>query len=143
MLFFVALSGDFIGDALHYIFGRWFYKHIIFRYEKRFKKMGEAVEKAIEYLRENPGKTILFGKWTHVANFPILIAAGAAKISLTKFFGYCMLGTTPKIMILILIGYAFGSAYEQIDIYMGKISSFLFIFVGIIVIFLYGNWLKK
>jgi hypothetical protein len=26
---------------------------------------------------------------------------------------------------------------------MGKISSFLFIFVGIIVIFLYGNWLKK
>lgn len=125
-LFFVALSGDMVGDFLHYVFGRWFYGHVLVKYEKRFRKIGDIVETGVSFVRENPGKTIVFGKWTQAAGSAVLIGAGAARIPLSKFFGYCVIGTAPKLVVLIAFGYAFGSAYARIDTYIGKISLLVF-----------------
>lgn len=145
-LFLVVVLGDIVGDIIHYAFGRWLYAYVLVHYEKRFRKMGEAVENIIGYLRENPGKTILFGKWSHVANFPILIASWAARLPLLQFFGYCMLGTIPKIIVLIIIGYTSGSAYAQIDSYMGKVFFFVFLLIVAIGVFFYlrnsAKWTK-
>lgn len=90
ILFLVALSGDMIGDSMYYLFGRWFYEHILVRYENYFQRTGALVEEAIGYLREHPGKAIIFGKWTQVAGFAILIGSGAAKVPFRRFLVYCI-----------------------------------------------------
>ncbi|MFZ3233425.1 MAG: hypothetical protein WA194_08105 [Patescibacteria group bacterium] len=74
-LFAVALSGDMIGDFLHYAFGRWLYEYVLVRFEKRFRETGKMVEDAVSYLGKNPGKTIVFGKWTQAGGFAVLIGA--------------------------------------------------------------------
>ena len=116
---------------------------MLVRYQERFKKTGEAVEGVIEYVKENPGRAVLFGKWTHVAGFAILIASGAARVPLLKFFGYCILGTTPKLILFIILGYVFGSAYMQIDTYLGKVSFILFVALGIFATYFIYNRRKK
>ena len=74
-LFVVALSGDLVGDFLHYAFGRWMYQYALSRSKNGFGKTGKMIANTVTYLKENPGKTIMFGKWTHAAGFAVLIGA--------------------------------------------------------------------
>ena len=141
ILYFIALAGDFVGDFLHYAFGRWFWKRTAEPIQEVAMPLVEEVEhnhsfiaKTIGYIGENTGKAIVFAKWTHVACFAVLLGAGAAKVPLPKFFWYCFLGTAPKLVILILIGYTFGSAYNQIYAYIGTGSAIMFAIFSVMAI---------
>ena len=69
----------------------------------------------IGHFEEKGGRTLLFGKLTHVAGLPILVAAGAARMPYPIFLGYNFLGTLPKTAVFAALGWCFGSAWQRID----------------------------
>jgi membrane protein DedA with SNARE-associated domain len=62
-------------------------------------------------IRTRAGAMLLFGKLTHSAGFAVLLAAGAARVDLRRFLAFNLLGTLPKVLVLVLLGYWFGRLY--------------------------------
>ena len=130
--FVVLVAGDLTGDFLYYLLGRFG------RHSRWIKKLGVFVgynEKSEHYLEEHfkkhKGKTFMLGKLAHGVGTTVLVAAGIAQVSIPEFLWWNLLGTIPKTLILLLIGYYAGSSYVQIDKYL---SSFAAVTVGIVVV---------
>ena len=116
IIYAISVLGDLLGDLLYYSVGRWGSGYL----RKRGRFMGVSlahVEKIETHFADHAGKTLTFGKLTHAVGAAILIAAGMAKIPLKKFLWLNFLGTLPKVLIFVLVGYYFGQAYQQIDHY--------------------------
>ncbi|MFH1192739.1 MAG: DedA family protein [Candidatus Jorgensenbacteria bacterium] len=128
IVYFVAVAGDLIGDILYYAAGRWGGNRIVAR-GHFFNIKAERLETLERHFETHAGKTLLFGKWTQSIGAPILLAAGMARVPFKKYLWFNMLGTLPKVLILVLIGYHFGRAYEQIDKYLGYAVTSIFIVV--------------
>ena len=130
MVYGVVVAADLVGDLLYYALGRFGKKSVLDRWGKY---VGLHVERLVAMERHfhsaHGGKTILFGKLTHSVGFMVLMAAGAAKMPLKKFFWYNFWGTLPKSLLFTLIGYFFGYAYNQVNSYIEKVSLILFIIV--------------
>ena len=89
----------------------------------------EHIQKIKSHFNNNFGKTILFGKWTHSVGAPILIVSGMARVSLKKFLGYNLIGTIPKTMLFLAIGYYFGQSYVKVNMYFGYVTVALFFII--------------
>ena len=125
-LYILAVLGDLVGDLIHYAIGHFS--------KKRFTRTGtlfgiskEKILKVESHFGDHGGKTIFFGKISHSLGFVILVAAGLVGMPLGEFLFYNLLGTLPKSLVLIGIGYYFGSAYQSIDSYITYIGMGLFI----------------
>ncbi|MFH0852449.1 MAG: DedA family protein [bacterium] len=121
LIYVLAVVGDVVGDILYYALGRWGSKRI-FRRGSFLGIKAEQLKKVEIHFDVHAGKTLLFGKWTHSVGAIILTAAGMAKMPLNKFVFYNTIGTIPKALALMLIGYYFGRAYQEIDKYFGYAS---------------------
>jgi membrane protein DedA with SNARE-associated domain len=75
------------------------------------------MEKFEKLFKNNAKKTLLFGKWGHAFGFPILISAGIVKENFQEFLWVSVVGTIPKTLFLLAIGFYFGAAYQNIDRY--------------------------
>ena len=127
-VYLVCIGGDLVGDALLYALGRFGAGRLPARLT-RWLGMTEARKLALSaHFNERGGRTILFGKWTHSAGAPILIAAGMAHMPFGSYLWFNLLGTVPKTLALVLIGYYFGAAYAVIDAYIYR-GSLLLLFV--------------
>lgn len=118
----VALFGDLTGDTFLYGVGmyvRYLERFAFFRWlgitEARISKLEERFHK-------NAGKMLLIGKFTHTIGAASLLASGASHYSYKKFLWYNSLGTLPKSLILIIVGFYFGQAYQSIDHYLKNIG---------------------
>ena len=133
----LAVAGDIIGDVIYYGLGRWGNKF----FSKRESFLGIRVERARKFearFHANAGKVLLLGKWTQSIGAPILFAAGMARMPLNTFLFFNTLGSLPKTLLLVVLGYYSGEAYKQISTYIeyaGYIA-FLFIIVGFLVSFI-------
>lgn len=123
----VCVAGDLIGDALLYLVGRYGAGRLPVAITQRLG-MTEARKLAMtQHFTAKGGRTLMFAKITHSAGLPILIASGMAKMNVTLYMWYNLLGTLPKTAVLVLIGYYFGAAYGLIDAYIYRISLVVFI----------------
>lgn len=132
IIFLLSLLGDLVGDFLHFGIGRFINKGFlrnskIFGIKKGFKK----IEK---HMKKHLGKTIFFAKFTPPLATPALLLAGAGKVSLKRFVIISLLATLPRTILLIIIGYFFGSAYSNIARYIGA-WQYLIILAAIFIIF--------
>ena len=136
MNFFVAwavvILGDIVGDLLFYGFGRYGGRRFFDKYGHYFGITADRVIKAEKFFDKHSGKTLLFGKWTHSLGMVILVAAGATRTNLSKFILYNLIGTIPKSLAFMIIGFYFGSLYGRIDNY---ITYFSIIMVAVVVLF--------
>ncbi len=140
VVYVVAFLGDITGDVIYYLIGRWGKKRII----NNGKFLGiklKNIEKIEEHFKNHSGKTLLFGKLTHSVGAPILIAAGMAKIKISKFIVYNVVGSIPKTLVFLLIGYYFGSAYNKIDKYFGYFSILMLVIIILAVVIYF--YIKK
>jgi membrane protein DedA with SNARE-associated domain len=153
----IVVLGDLIGDVLYYAVGRgaaarWAAKRRLT--ERRAAEPGAAgpgttvrrgtrpeanrgsrwaarVRQRVEVLapriRTRAGAMLLFGKLTHSAGFAVLLAAGAAHVELRRFLAFNLLGTLPKSLVLVLLGYWFGKLYGslQSDLRIAGVLTFL------------------
>lgn len=137
LAYFFLVLGDWVGDGLHYLLGRYYsnanwFKKIggIFGYDKSKE---EIIEK---HFQNHPGKTVLLAKVSHGVGGLIQIVAGMSKMNFYEFMKFSLYGTLPKTFILILIGYYLGNSYEQINQYMDRIA-FVVLASAIIVLIYY------
>lgn len=133
LVYAVAVSGDLIGDLLFYGVGRSDRLASLVSRSTFIERRRRQVEVLIGRFRAHAGGTLLFGKLTHAAGFLVLLAAGAARVPITTFLWYNLLGTLPKAAVFVMIGYFAGAAYAQINAYLGILSllSFPLICLGI------------
>lgn len=69
----------------------------------------------IRGMRRHATRLMVLGKLTHAAGFAVLIAAGAARVSLTQFLVVNLLASVPKTLAFFALGYAFATAQERIS----------------------------
>ncbi len=121
--FLLLVLGDWIGDGLHYLLGRYYSRATWFIRMGKFFGYDESKEKIVEeHFRKHPGKTVFLAKFSHGVGGLIQIVAGMAKMNFWKFMEYSLYGALPKTMILVLIGYYLGSSYEKIDKYLNNVA---------------------
>src|SRR6266498_108866 len=114
----VVVAADLVGDSIYYAFGRWGGRRFIDRWGHYFGATAERVEKLEGHFHRHQGKTLVIGKLSHAVVIVILLAAGVARVPYGKFVWYNFIGTLPKSLLFLLIGYYFGRSYEQFNAYL-------------------------
>ncbi|HEX4534343.1 MAG TPA: DedA family protein [Rhizomicrobium sp.] len=133
----VVVTGDLAGDLLYYAAGRFGRTHLLERFDRVTGLTPERLAWLDTYFERHGAKAIIFAKYTQTG-FIALPASGAARMPMPTFLFYNLVGTLPKALALVLIGYFFGQAYNQIDSYFEKIS--LLIFLGVCIFGAYIFW---
>lgn len=118
IVFVVLMLGDWVGDTLYYSIGRFGGRPFIRHFGKYFRMDEKKLLAGEEYFKRHGGKTLLIGK-TQAMGGIILAAAGAMKMPYVRFMLYNIIGSLPKCVIFIIIGYYFGAAYDLINQYLG------------------------
>ena len=118
----VVVLADLVGDTICYLLGRFGHAVILKRWGSRFGFDQMRLSMLEEHFRLSGGKTLLIGKLTHSAGFMILLAAGASKMPFGTFILYNFIGTIPKSLFFLVIGYTLGYAYKDIDVYISEAS---------------------
>ena len=111
----LVVVADVIGDIFMYAQGRWGGKPIVEKWGRFFGIKPTLITRIEEHFKKHPGKTLVLGKISHFFGGPILIAAGMARMPLSAFIWFNVLGTMPKSLILLLVGFYFGAAYTTLD----------------------------
>lgn len=130
----VIVAGDIAGDFFLYAIGRWGRTKSIARWTKYIGVTEERLEHLEKHFDKHSGKTLIIGKLSHVVGAAPLIGAGAVRMSFSKFFWFNLIATIPKSMILLLIGFYFGSSYARISHYFDLTAIFMIVLAIILII---------
>lgn len=118
----VVVLGDLVGDVVLYLVGRHGMGRLRPRWRSRLGLNDGRVAALTDHFGQRGGRTLVFGKLTHSAGAAILLAAGAARMPFGLFLFYNFLATLPKSAAFLALGYLFGAAYAQIDVWIFRVS---------------------
>ncbi len=141
-LFILFLLGDFTGDVLYYGIGRYGGIPIVKKLERFLKIKQSDMENMSHHFNKNDIKLLLLGKAQPLGSL-VLMTAGFIRMNFARFIIINVLSSVPKVILFLLIGYYFGSAYATIDGYMQKIGIVLSLLVVIGIIIYFFNLRKK
>jgi len=133
--FAVLAIGDLVGDSLYYAIGRWGRNQFIERWGKYIGVTPSRLIRVEEHFKRHSGKTLLLGKLTQGIGGLILVAAGAADMPYGKFLWFNTLGTIPKTLTLLVIGFFFGQAYVELNRYLDYTTWGMVILALLLVLF--------
>jgi membrane protein DedA with SNARE-associated domain len=131
--YLTIISGDVAGDILYYSAGRWWLKSVLSKVFSFFKVDKNKVLKLETTIKKHKGKVLFFGKLSHAIGGLILFAAGIAKIPFNEFVGFNLLATLPKSLILLGVGYFFGSTISNFGKYVNITVFALFVFTLLLI----------
>jgi len=129
----IVLLGDFLGDTLLYLTGRFGNKIFSSKFGKKLGINQEKMENARIAFNIHRKKTIILSKIFHGIGIVGLMAAGTAKIPFFKFIRVCLLTSVIQAGILLFVGIFFGHAYLQLNKYLDYFAA-ITIILGILVI---------
>lgn len=118
----VVIAADLLGDFAFYALGRGGLARLPLRWRTRLGLNADRLARLAGHFEVKGGRTLLLGKLTHSFGFAVLVAAGAARMPLLTFFWFNLLGTVPKSLAFVGIGYGFGAAYARIDDWIARAS---------------------
>jgi membrane protein DedA with SNARE-associated domain len=145
----VVVTGDLGGDILYYFAGRWWLKSAFNKIISFFHIGTKRVEKTEEALRKHKGEVLFFGKLSHVVGIFILFIAGHAEIPFGDYVWFNFLATLPKSLILLAVGYYFGSSItsfrRSLDFTVLGLFIFTLILIGLYyaITYLAGRFITK
>jgi membrane protein DedA with SNARE-associated domain len=114
----VILLGDLVGDSILYGLGYYGRKKLVDRWGRLLRITNGRIETLEHHFEKHAGKTLTIGKLSHGIGAVVLLTAGMAKVPFSRFIWYNLIATLPKSLILLLIGFYFGSAYTKINTYL-------------------------
>jgi membrane protein DedA with SNARE-associated domain len=120
-VFAVVSAGDLFGDILYYALGRLGTINALAGLRRALGITTERLAQMKQYIERHGAKILLFAKFTQTGILA-LPASGAARMPFGQFLWINILGTLPKSLVLVLVGFFFGYAYERIDGYFAKAS---------------------
>ncbi|MEQ1499947.1 MAG: VTT domain-containing protein [Parcubacteria group bacterium] len=119
VVYMMLVLADTLGDLMYYSIGR-FWRHS--DWLKKHANFFGYSEKSEEYLQnhfsKHKAKTFLLAKISHGLGSSVQIASGIAKVNYKEFLLWSVVGTVPKVLVLLILGYYVGSSYENIDNYL-------------------------
>lgn len=122
----IVVAADLFGDLLYYGIGRLGQMGPSAGVRRLLGITNERLARSARYIERHGAKILLFAKYTQTGFFA-LPASGAARMPVGRFLWYNALGTIPKSLALVLVGYFFGYAYNCIDDYFMKASLIVFV----------------
>lgn len=123
----VVILADLLGDFIAYSLGRWGLARLPEGWRRKLGLRPARMKGLAGYFADKGGRTLLLGKLTHSMGFPVLVAAGTARMRIDQFLWYNFLGTVPKSLFFVAIGYSFGSVYTRVDHWIGRGSLILLV----------------
>lgn len=127
----VVILADLAGDFAFYALGRWGLAVLPTGWLNRIGLGADQLSRLSGHFEARGGRTLLFGKLTHSVGFAVLAAAGMVRMPPLRFFWFNLLGTVPKSLVFVALGYGFGAAYARIDDWIARASIIL---LGLIVV---------
>lgn len=131
--YLTVISGDLAGDVLYYSAGRWWLNSMVNKVFSFFKVDIKKIERLEKTIKKHKGKVLFFGKLSHAIGGVILFAAGIVKLPFNEFFAFNLLATLPKSLILLGVGYFFGSTVSNFGKYLNITVLALFVFTILLV----------
>ncbi len=114
----VIVLGDLTGDILYYWLGRLAHHPKIVGVRNWFGLNDQRIAWISQRFEHVSGRALLLGKTLHGLGGAVLVAAGLADMPFGEFIWYNILGTLPKTLVFLLLGFFFGAAYEMINHYL-------------------------
>jgi len=135
--FVVVTIGDFIGDSVYYLIGKYGKETFIRKYGKYIGITLEREVRIENYFAQHANQTLLIGKFAHGIGSLVLVAAGLASVSYKKLLAFNGPTTAIKSLLLLLLGFYFGQIYLRLNAFLNYISLFLFaVFIFLYVVIL-------
>ncbi len=122
-----AVSGDTVGYLVGRRWGRRLLDHSIGRVVRR-----EHLDRAERYLAEHGGRSVLLGRWTAALRALIPGLAGMSGVHYATFALYNFLGGSLWATTFVLLGYASGEGWRQVES-VAKRASLLLLVVVVVV----------
>jgi len=110
----IIILGDMIGDTILYSIGRWGMV-LLQRHGYRIGITTDKLDKASELFGEHHRKAVYLSKIAMAIGIVGLVAAGCLRVNYWHYMRICITVTFIRSVILIVIGYFFGSAYKEIE----------------------------
>lgn len=132
----IVVFGDICSDIFYYSLGSRG-SGLIHTKWARFIGLKSARLKTIERLYANHGgKILIVAKLTNALSLAAVVAAGLIKMPFRRFISFCIVAAIPKALILLLIGYYFGSAYADVS----RLIQYTFLGATLAILLLLGGW---
>jgi len=144
-IFILGVSGDLVGDLGLYYIGYSGGRKILEKAEK-FLRISDSTLKTIENkFHQNSSRIIFYVKSTTGLCAITFILAGTLRMKLSKFIKYSFLGGLVWTSILVLLGYFFGYAAEQISQYIkyAGVAIFATAILAMVIIIFYKKYESK
>ncbi|KEO56069.1 DedA family protein [Thioclava pacifica] len=125
----IVILADVVGDVGLYSLGRWGLNRMPKRWRDKLGLNRARLVSAGRHFQNKGVKTLLFGKWTHSAGAPVLVAAGIARMNIWLFTLTNLIATIPKSLAFVALGYWLGSYYGKIDSWLTKGSLILLVLI--------------
>lgn len=114
-VFGVLVLADLAGDLGLYWIGRQGRAGLALPWLARFGVTRRRLASALRAFRRNGGRLVVIGKLTHSAGFAVLLAAGMARMPLTRFVMLNTLATLPKTGLCVAFGWWFGAVTDRVS----------------------------
>ena len=136
--YLILLTGDLIADFFWYSLGYFGAKKFIWKYGHIISLDRERVEKLEKKFHTHKNKILFISKMTMGFGFALvtLISAGIARVPIKNYAIFNLLGGFVWTGLLMGIGYAFGGAYNYVNV--GLHIMFMFAAVVIVSLLLFG-----
>ena len=116
VVYFIAITGDLVGDSLYYVAGRHCRKYLD-RWGRFIGLPKDRLEKMEAHFNAHGGKTLIAGKLSHAIGAIVIVSAGLARFPFGKFIIFNLWATLPKSLVLLLIGFYFGNTFIRLKSY--------------------------
>lgn len=135
----LLVLADVAGDAVLYAGGRGLRIDRIPLIGARLRLPRAQLVPLIRGMRRHATRLMVLGKLTHAAGFAVLIAAGAARVSLAQFLVVNLLASVPKTLAFFALGYGFATAQERISHWLslgsGAVLGVAAVAAGLVLVF--------
>ena len=126
----VSVAGAAVGTNIGYFMGRHGGRPLIEKLSSAFHLDGDKVRQAEAYFDTKGPHTVFFGRYVAGAKAMVAALAGAAKMKYWLFSVYALLGIISWTLLASLLGYFFGSYWQQLIFYIKAFGWLLFV-VGV------------
>ena len=130
-----ATLGSVMGAIPLYYLGYWLGKDRLVawfdRYGKWLTVSGKDITHSVEWFEQHGVKAVLLARVIPGVRSLISIPAGISRMNLPLFLLYSALGSSVWNTLLVTLGFALGENYEQVEKFVGPISKYIFIGLGV------------
>lgn len=133
--FVLLVIADLIGDVLYYCLGRFGHAPLVEKLSisKRLSKAAHKLPVLEQRFRENDWKLLMLGK-TQALGSAILYMAGASRTPFIRYMVLNLIGTLPKVILFMTIGYLVGEGILSSTHYVDVITFAVFGIAGLLLV---------